>query len=429
MHFNLHSHEERALVNRRHLLHLASGLAGFACGLPKAFGQIQNAGLPQNDGRLVLVFLRGAYDGLSMLVPYGDPHYANLRPNIAIPKPDGSLNSALKLDDTFGLHPSCAGLLPLWQQNILAAIPCAGSPDTTRSHFDAQYHWETGKPGSSAPSAGWMNVLSDMLGINASAIGVGEANPKILSGPHKVQLVGNGASAMRAGALAENKTREAVLQLYAGDEKLASAMLDGSNSRIQTADMLKPASGNSMAGAEQQAANNGAGAPQGLALDARNLGILMRKNQQLKLGFLSAGGWDTHINQGAVSGNLAGNLSNLTRALLQLREAFNGPRDVVLVASEFGRTCAENGTRGTDHGHGNVMWLMGNSVNGGRTHGRWTGLAKNQLNEGRDLPVHHDFRDVLSQAMVSSLGISDAQTSQIFQGFKADSGLNGLFRS
>ena len=410
------------MLNRRHIL-LAGGLGGFACGLPQAFAQNQDA------GRLVLVFLRGAYDGLSMLVPYGDPHYANIRPNIAIPKPDGSVNTALKLNENFGLHPACAALLPLWQQGLLTAIPCAGSPDTTRSHFDAQYHWETGRPGLSTPSAGWMNVLSDLLGGTPSALGVGEANPKILSGPHKVQLVGNGASAMRAGSLAETKTREAVLQLYAGDEKLANAMLDGSNSRMQTADMLKPAPNNAMTSTEQQAANNGAGAPQGLALDARNLGILMRKNQQLKLGFLSAGGWDTHINQGAVTGTLAGNLGNLTRALVQLREAFNGPRDVVVVASEFGRTCAENGTRGTDHGHGNVMWLMGNGVNGGRTHGRWTGLAKNQLNEGRDLPVHHDFRDVFSRAMVNALGVSTAQASQVFQGFRVGDELEGLFKS
>ena len=115
-------------------------------------------------GRLVLVFLRGAYDGLSMLVPHGDPRYAQIRPTIGIPKPDGSLQSALTLDDTFGLHPACSGLLPLWQQGVLAAIPCAGSPDPSRSHFDAQYHWETGKPGSSSPSAGWLNVVSGMLG-------------------------------------------------------------------------------------------------------------------------------------------------------------------------------------------------------------------------------------------------------------------------
>lgn len=427
---------------RRLTLKAAMGLGAFACAAPYLAAQSLSKADPSFPGRLVLVFLRGAYDGLSMLVPHGDPHYALIRPNISIPKPDGTALTALKLDDLFGLHPSCAGLMPLWQEGVLAAIPCAGSPDASRSHFDAQHHWETGKPGVSAASSGWMNVLSAMLD-NASAtsasgaanansviraVGVGESGPKILSGPHKVQLVGNGNSATQPGALAESKTRDAVLQLYASDANLAKAMLDGSSSRMKTAEVLKPKPATGML-AEQQAANNGAGAPQGLALDAKNLGTLMRQNRDLRLGFLSAGGWDTHINQGGVNGQLANNLQNLSRTLLQLREAFNEPHDVVVVASEFGRTCAENGTRGTDHGHGNVMWLMGNGVNGGTWHGRWDGLAKVKLNEGRDLPVHHDFRAVFAQTLVSALGLTPSQTENIFQGFRWDSTLNNLFKA
>lgn len=378
-------------------------------------------------GRLVLVFLRGAYDGLSMLVPHGDSRYAQIRPTIGIPKPDGSLQSALTLDDTFGLHPACSGLLPLWQQGVLAAIPCAGSPDPSRSHFDAQYHWETGKPGSSSPSAGWLNVVSGMLGEGHAlrAMSVGESGPKILSGPHSVQLVGNGLSATRPGYLAESKTREAMRQLYAGDEKLASTMMEGANNRMATAAMLKPAN---MVN-EQQAANNGAGSPQGLALDAKHLGTLMRQNRQLQLGFLSSGGWDTHINQGSVTGQLANNLFNLSNTLLQLRAAFSDPKDVVIVASEFGRTCAENGTRGTDHGHGNVMWLMGNGVKGGQWHGRWDGLAADKLNEGRDLPVHHDFRGVFAQALTHSVGLPQSRIQEIFPSYRWDTALDGLFRA
>ena len=381
------------------------------------------------NGRLVLVFLRGAYDGLSMLVPHGDPHYATLRPTIGIAKPDGTSKTALRLDDLFGLHPACEALLPLWQQGVLAAVPCAGSPDGTRSHFDAQYHWETGKPGSSSPSPGWFNVLAGMIGQGAGihAIGVGESSPRILSGPQSVRLVGNGMSATRAGTLAETKTREAIMQLYAGDEKLANAMLEGANNRMSTAAMLRPTGG--AMSAEQQAANNGAGSPQGLALDAKHLGMLMRQNRQLKIGFLSSGGWETHINHGNVTGLLANNFTTLSNTLMQLREAFNEPKDVVMVASEFGRTCAENGTRGTDHGHGNVMWLMGNSVQGGRWHGQWSGLAKNQLNEGRDLPVHHDFRVILSMAIQQSLGLSKKQARQVFSGFNSDLELDGLFKA
>lgn len=233
-------------------------------------------------------------------------------------------------------------------------------------------------------------------------------------------------SATRAGTLAESKTREAVLQLYAGNEKMASAMLEGATNRISTAAMLKTPS--MVSSNEQQAANNGAGSPQGLALDAKHLGTLMQQNRQLRLGFLSSGGWDTHINQGNVTGLLANNLNNLANTLIQLRAAFNEPNDVVIVASEFGRTCAENGTRGTDHGHGNVMWLLGNRVQGGKWHGRWDGLAQNQMNEGRDLPVHHDFRGVFAQALVASLGLTKASVADVFPGFRWDDSLDGIFK-
>lgn len=414
----------RMLPNRRQAIVQSLQLGAFA--LP-ALSALADSAKP--EGRMVFVFLRGAYDGLSMLVPHGDAHYAQIRPNIGIPKPDGSPKTSLALDDLFGLHPACADLLPLWQQGLLSAIPCAGSPDTTRSHFDAQYHWETGKPGSSSPSAGWLNVLSGMVGdgIGLHALGVGESSPRILSGPRPVQLVGNGLLATRPGTMAESKTREAVLQLYAGDQKMAKAMLEGANNRMSTAAMLKTPSMPSSS--EQLAANNGAGSPQGLALDAKHLGILMQQNRSLQLGFLSSGGWDTHINQGNVTGLLANNFTNLSNALIQLRMAFNEPNDLVIMASEFGRTCAENGTRGTDHGHGNVMWLMGNAVLGGRHHGRWDGLAKDKLNEGRDLPVHHDFRSVFAQALVRCLGFRQDKMAEVFPGYRWDSALDGLFKA
>lgn len=411
------------MMNRRQVVLNALSMGAFA--LPTSSVLAETSAKP---GRMVLVFLRGAYDGLSMLVPHGDAMYSQIRPNIAIPKPDGTLKTALALDTTFGLHPACAALLPLWQQGVLAAIPCAGSPDSSRSHFDAQYHWETGKPGASSPAPGWLNVLSGLIakGVGVHALGVGESSPRILSGPSPVQLVGNGLLATRPGTLAETKTREAVLQLYADHEKMASAMLEGANNRMSTAAILKAT--NMAASTELQAANNGAGSPQGLALDAKHLGLLMQQNRQLRLGFLSSGGWDTHINQGNVTGLLANNLTNLANALVQLRASFNEPDDVIVVASEFGRTCAENGTRGTDHGRGNVMWLMGQRVQGGKWHGRWDGLSKDRLNEGRDLPVHHDFREVFSQVLASSLGLPKASVAEIFPGFHMAHSLDGLFK-
>jgi uncharacterized protein (DUF1501 family) len=154
----------------------------------------------------------------------------------------------------------------------------------------------------------------------------------------------------------------------------------------------------------------------------------MRNDLNLRIGFLSAGGWDTHANQGNVTGQLANNLGNLSRAIAQLRQDFSEPGDVVVVMSEFGRTAVENGTRGTDHGFGNAMWLVGNRVNGGRWHGQWTGLARGNLNEARDLPAHHDYRAVLAQVMRSTFAMSDTALASVLPNSKWDTRLDGLMR-
>ncbi len=391
-------------------------------------------------GRLIVVLLRGAYDGLSALVPYSDPDYYRLRPTIAIPAPDGTAQTALKLDDTFALHPAMAALLPLWQQGLLAVVPCAGSPDPTRSHFDAQHDWETGQPGHRGVSTGWMNALSG-ASPDSSALGVGESNPLILAGSTPVQLVPRGQAATRAGSLGNPRTRDAVMQLYGGDDAVSKAFREGAQSRLQTTRMLSetdvdaaPANAPSMQPKamkrrEQIAADNGAGPARGLRLDAQHLATLMQQNPHLRLGFLSAGGWDTHANQGAVNGPLARNLGELAATLVQLQRDFDCPNDVVLVASEFGRTSAENGSRGTDHGHGNALWLMGRAVNGGRWHGHWRGLAASQLHEGRDLPAHHDFRAVLAQVLRRTQGVPADEVQRLFPGLARDDALNRLMRA
>jgi len=278
---------------------------------------------------------------------------------------------------------------------------------------------------------GWMNTLARLRGVGpgtVGALGVGEANPLILAGSTRVQLVARGQAATRSGALGNARVQDAILQLYAGQDNLSQAFRAGAQSRIQTAQTLSAdmASGQDD---EMQAANNGAGQAQGLQLDARHLGTLMRQQRALGLGFLSAGGWDTHANQGAVSGQLANNLGHLAQALLQLRRDFSAPDDVVVVCSEFGRTSAENGTRGTDHGHGNALWLMGNRVQGGRWHGAWAGLAAANLHEGRDLPVQHDFRAVLAQVLRNTQGLAPAQLDQLFPGYAWDRALDGLMHA
>lgn len=393
------------------------------------------------QGRLVLIFLRGAYDGLSALVPIGDRDYYRMRPTIAIGAPDGTNETALALDSLFGLHPALAPVLPLWQQGVLTALPAAGSPADTRSHFEAQHDWEVGIPGQRAHVDGWMNQLATGLQRRSGAapdavvaVDVGEANPAILAGAAPVQRVARGAAATRGGVLANAGARAAVLSLYAGNDALSERFRSGAQSRMQTVETLSAAGDmapqEDARAREMQAANNGAApAAASLLQDSRHLATLMRADRRLRLGFLSAGGWDTHANQGDHRGVLANNLAALAATLVQLRRTFSEPDDVVLVASEFGRTSAENGSRGTDHGHGNLMWLMGSRVQGGRWHGGWSGLASANLHEQRDLPVLNDFRAVIAQALRATQGLTASELDRLFPGFSWDPSLDGMFKA
>jgi uncharacterized protein (DUF1501 family) len=381
---------------------------------------------PANPGRLVVVFLRGALDGLSAFVPYADPHYSPLRPTIAIARPDGTDQTALALDATFALHPALAPLYPLWQQGVFSFVPAAGLPSPLRSHFEAQHLWETGRSGRVETANGWLNTLGGLRSQDPqrpALVGVGEANPTLLAGPAPHRLVPKGRAATRTGVLEKPATRDALMDLYAQSDRLGPAFRRGADSRMATARTLAQGddTANGMAtttpmAADMLAANNGAGAPSSLLVDAGHLATLMREDRGLTLGFLSTGGWDTHANQGNAQGQLARNLGNLAAALAQLRAAFREPGDVIAVVSEFGRTCAENGTRGTDHGFGNAIWLLGNRVQGGRWHGQWEGLAPDRLNEQRDLPAFHDYRAVLSLVLQGTQNVSDAQLAAVFPG-------------
>jgi len=423
----MNSSSKHSNPNRRAMLAAGACLA-LGAG-PRAWAQ---AAPTATDGRLVVVFLRGALDSLSAFVPYADPHYARLRPSIAIAPPDGTAATALRLDDRFALHPALAALQPWWQAGQLAFVPAAGSPDGTRSHFDAQYQWETARPGQRADAPGWLNRLAAQVGgqpvdARPRVVGVGEASPRLLAGAQPVQLVAHGQAARRAGSLEPARQREALMALYGGDDALSAAFRQGAVARLASARDLASDMPPDVA-REMQSASNGAAPVSLLEQDARNLATLMRKDRRLRLGFLSAGGWDTHVNQGAATGALAGSLQRLAGALLALRHDFGEPGDVIVVASEFGRTAAENGTRGTDHGHGNAIWLIGDGVAGGRWHGRWTGLAPADLNEQRDLPAHHDFRAVLAQVLRPTFQLTDSALQDVLPGAAWDRRLDGLMR-
>ncbi|WP_374583409.1 DUF1501 domain-containing protein [Pseudoduganella sp.] len=372
--------------------------------------------------KLVVVMLRGAVDGLNVVAPVADPDYARLRPNIALARPGGE-DGALNLDGYFGLHPALAPLLPLWQQKKLAFVHASGSPDASRSHFDAQDFMESGTPGMKSTQDGWMNRLLGALPGESTptrALSIGPVMPRILGGAMPATNLANGAAGTRATPLDRPAIGRAFDRLYAGNERFGKAYAEGraAHQEVLNAAMM----------AEMQAADNGAPLPNGFPDDAGRLATLMRNQPNIQLAFVALGGWDTHANQGAGTGQLAGRLQPLGQGLATLAQRLGPMFDdtVIVVMSEFGRTARENGNRGTDHGHGNAMWLLGGKVQGGQVAGEWRGLADGQLNEGRDLPVTTDFRQVLAHIAERHLRLDASALARIFPQLPAGAGLQLL---
>jgi uncharacterized protein (DUF1501 family) len=360
--------------------------------------------------KLIVVMLRGAVDGLNVVAPVGDENYLRLRPTIGLAAP-GMEGGALDLDGYFGLHPALATLQPLWAARKLAFVHASGSPDATRSHFDAQDYMESATPGRKNTPDGWMNRLVAALPGPQSPsrlLGIGPVLPRILSGQAAAVNVPNVASAARADLLDQPRVKAAFDELYANHPRFGRAYADGRAAHREVMDALESK--------EMQAADRGAPLPNGFPDDAARLAGLMRNDPKIQLAFVALGGWDTHANQGAASGQLANRLAPLGQGLAVLAERLGPLFDdtVVVVMSEFGRTARENGNGGTDHGHGNVMWVMGGKVRGGKVYGDWEGVGDAKLNEGRDLPVLTDFRLVLAQISEQHLMLGDKRLEQVF---------------
>jgi uncharacterized protein (DUF1501 family) len=366
------------------------------------------AAIDPTPQRLIVVFLRGAIDGLSVVVPYREPTYYLDRPTIAIPQP-GQPNGALDLDGQFGLHPALAPLLPLWQQKSLAFVHACGSNDETRSHFDAQDYLESGTPGVKSTRDGWMNrllsVMSDKNPIQA--VSVGATTPRILLGKRAVANLASGRSAGNRQQIDKPQVASAFDRLYGNNDALSKTYREA---RIARTELLKDLE------AEMKMANNGATLPNGFPDDAQRLARLMARDPRIQVSFLAVGGWDTHINQGAAQGQLARNLEQLGKGLVALQTGLGATyqNTTIVVMSEFGRTIKENGNGGTDHGHGNVMWLLGGGIRGGTVYGKWNGLDPAQRYQGRDLAVTTDFRDVLGTVLTSRLAVATNKLQQVF---------------
>lgn len=412
------------MMQRREFLLRGSATAGLGL-LPigrSAWAAVSNP--PSVQGRrLVVVFLRGAVDGLSVVAPVHEAAYGAARSTIALARP-GTEGGALDLDGRFGLHPALAPLMPLWQGGKLGFVHAAGSHDATRSHFDAQDYMESATPGRKSTPDGWLNRLLGVLpapelrrdrvaarpdaGATTRAVSLGAVLPRIYAGEHPVANVPLGAAATRPTALDRPAVGQAFDRLYAGDDALARAYHAAQRARRDVRDALE---GDEAMAREMVAANNGAPLPNGFPADAVRLATLMRNDARVQLAFVALGGWDTHAGQGAATGQLANRLAPLGLGLAQFAQVLGPAFDdtVVLVVSEFGRTARENGTGGTDHGHGNVMWLLGGKVAGGRVHGRWPGIDDAALHESRDLAITTDFRTVLAQVLERHLRLSDPQ--------------------
>jgi len=402
---------------RRDLVRLAAGATLGAVASP-VLGPIWAARADGPTKRMIVVMLRGAVDGLNVVVPYGETAYYDARSTIAIQKP-GADGGALNLDGHFGLHPSLAGLTAMWNDKKLAFIHAAGSPDPTRSHFDAQLFMENGTPGHSTTPDGWMNrLLAALPGPHSptDALSVGPTLPYILQGPIAVANLPLGAKAAAPMAIDRPEIASAFDKLYDGNDKQSEAYRQGRAARTQlVADMGSD---------EQKMADNGAPPAEGFPAIAGRLAQIISQDKHIRLAFVSLGGWDTHARQGNDKGQLAGRLKALGDGLAALQQGLGQDwNDTVLtVVSEFGRTVHENGNGGTDHGHGNVMWVMGGPVRGGKVYGEWPGLGTAQLYQARDLAVTTDYRNPLATIAERHLRLDDKALAKIFPGMPAAKG-------
>jgi len=366
---------------------------------------------------LVAIFQRGAVDGLNMVVPFGERAYYQARPSIAIPAPSAQgADRAIDLDGFFGLHPRMAPLQPLFADGSLAIVHASGSPDETRSHFDAQDYMESGTPGVKSTRDGWLNrYLHSQEHERASpfrAVALASQLPRSLQGTAPALALNTidqfGIRTGNGGGEGVASTFEAE---YAG---AADALLHPAGREafdaVKMLQQTKPS---------EYAPANGAEYPRsGFGQALRQIAQLIKADLGLEVAFTELSGWDHHVNEGAATGQLATRLDDFSKGLAAFaRDLGDGLSDVVIVTmSEFGRAVQENGNRGTDHGHGNAMLVFGGPIKGGKVYGKWPGLEREQRWENRDLAITTDFRDVFAELVTHHLGATDV--SKVFPGYQ-----------
>ena len=372
---------------------------------------------------LICLFQRGAADALNVVVPHGEAAYYAMRPRIAIPRPStrpGAAPSAVDLDGFFGLHPSLGPLKPLWDRGLLAPIHAVGSPSATRSHFDAQDYMESGTPDVKSTPDGWLNRYlaakgtceECATGVRQSpfqAVAMTDQTPRILEGAAPaVAMTSLDAFTVRTGGTSAEQI-EALYRTGSSDVVHASG-----SEMFDAVKMLRAAN------PQRYQAEHGAVYPRSqFGQRLREIAQLIKANVGLEIAFADVGGWDTHVNQGGATGQLANRLGDFAQSIAALVTDLGDRMEhvVILTMSEFGRMARENGTGGTDHGHAGAMFAIGGSIKGGKVHGKWPGLEREQLYEGRDLALTTDFRSVFGEIASKHLGAS--KLDAVFPGYSS----------
>ena len=367
--------------------------------------------------RLVVIFQRGAADGLNVVVPYREPNYYAMRPGIAIPA-----DKVLDLDGFFGLHPSLSAFKPLYDQGHLAVVHAAGSPDMSRSHFDAQDYMESGTPGVKSTEDGWLNRALQVEDLRHNqehtafrALALGAAVPRTLAGKIPAIALSNVNNFNVGGrGPAPSPAANAFEAMYGeSGDSILHATGDETFEAVKMLHAANPAQYKPGPGVDYPTSEFGN--------NMKQIAQLLKANLGVEAAFTDVGGWDTHQNQGGVNGQLADRLRDFSSSISAFwRDLGDSAENVTLVTmSEFGRTARQNGTGGTDHGHANAMFVLGGQVKGGKVYGRWPGLSNDQLNEGRDLAVTTDFRQVLGEAVAKTIGANNLD--MVFPGAKLKS--------
>ncbi len=357
--------------------------------------------------RLVVIFQRGAADGLNIVVPYREKNYYSMRPSIGIPQ-----NQVLDLDGFFGLHPSLASFKPLYEQGRLAVVHAVGSPDMTRSHFDAQDYMESGTPGLKSTQDGWLNRALQAEDARCScthtpfrAVSLGPDVPRTLAGTVPAIALSNLNSFTVGGRGPAPSPAASAFEAMYGDsgDRIFHPAGEETFEAVKMLRTANPGQYTPSAGADYPNSEFGN--------KMKQIAQLLKANLGVEAAFTDVSGWDTHQNQGSVNGQLSNRLKDFSDSIGAFwRDLGDGAANVTLVTmSEFGRTARENGTGGTDHGHANAMFVLGGEVKGGKVYGKWPGLDNDQLNEGRDLALTTDYRDVLGEVVSRSLGASNLE--------------------